>query len=365
MNPETTFLSPDSGPQAPIAFTKVGADAPPVISAKALAGVPALIRQAFGDKVLRQAKRAVMLDIELLEHCECFIPKATLNQFLDEVQRRCGEQHMGLLVAPHLSLSRYGRWGEYILAAESLGAAVARALSTMCYHSTGDRLRVSVDDGVARISYFAAMRGHPGHAHVASGIVGVILSLLRAYLPAGFRPRQIALDIPCPPASSLFEDAFLCPVVFDAEAVSVDIDAHLFECRSIGRMQPRLITVEDVARALREPVDVHSFVGVVVTQIRAQVQTGVVSIDSTARALGTSVRTLQRVLRRDHGADFRDLVNLTRVQRAKELLGGSDASITQIATEFGYGSPANFARAFRKATGLAPQQFRAGLSEAP
>jgi len=332
-----------------------------VISAKSLAGVSALVRSAFGEKVLRQAKQAAMLDIELIEHHECFIPKATLNQFLAEVERRSGEPYAGLLIAPHLSLTRYGCWGEFILAAESLGAAIARGASTLGYHSTGDRMQVTIEDGVARISYFAATRGQAGHSHVASGIVGVILSLLRAYLPSDFRPRRIALDIPRPKSPTLFEDIFLCPVVFEAEAVSVEIEAHLLERRANRHVPPRLITVEDVARALLEPLDLHSFLGVVVAQIRAQVQTGVVSIDSTARALETSVRTLQRVLRRDHGAEFRDLVNSTRMQRAKELLGGSNASVTQIATEFGYSTPANFARAFRKATGLAPHEFRAGL----
>ena len=97
-------------------------------------------------------------------------------------------------------------------------------------------------------------------------------------------------------------------------------------------------------------------------QIRAQVVTGNVSIDSTARALGTSVRTLQRMLHRDCGADFRELVNLIRMQRAKELLRGSGASITQISMEFGYSSPANFARAFRKAAGMAPHDFRSSVA---
>ena len=96
----------------------------------------------------------------------------------------------------------------------------------------------------------------------------------------------------------------------------------------------------------------------VVAHIRAQVQSGVVSIDSTARALGSSVRTLQRVLRRDSGSDFRELVNVIRMRRAKELLAGTNASITEIATEFGYSSPANFARAFRNAAGVAPHEYR-------
>ena len=152
--------------------------------------------------------------------------------------------------------------------------------------------------------------------------------------------------------------------MFDSAAVSVCIDARLLERRAKGRLQSRLVTVEDVARAIFEPAGLRSFLGVVVAHIHAQVQAGAVSIDSTARALSTSVRTLQRVLRRDSGSEFRELVNVIRMRRAKELLRGTSASITEIAAEFGYSSPANFASAFRNAAGLAPHEYRLSLAAA-
>ncbi|WP_447920168.1 helix-turn-helix domain-containing protein [Achromobacter aegrifaciens] len=299
-----------------------------------------------------------MLDIELIENQECFIPQVVMTDFLWEIERRSGEVNLGLFAAPHLSLTTYGRWGEYVLAADNLGQAMARAASSLGYHSTGDRMHLVIDGGIARISYFHAMRGRRGYAHVASGTAVVVLSILRAYLGSAFLPIRIELDIPRPAASAPFEDTFLCPVVFDAAAVSVCIDARLLQRQAKERSQSRLVTIEDVARVLLEPADLGNFLGVVVAHIRAQVQSGVVSIDSTARALGTSVRTLQRVLRRDSGADFRELVNVIRMRRAKELLGGTNASITDIATEFGYSSPANFARAFRNAAGVAPHEYR-------
>jgi len=346
-----------------------GIKVPPVVSVAALAGVSAMVRQAFGDKVVRQANQAAMLDIELIEDQDCFIPHTTMTRFLAEVERRSGEPHLGLLVAPHLSLTRYGRWGEYLLAADTLGAALARAVSALGYHSRGDGMTVAMDRGIVRASYFNAARGNPGYAHVAAGTAGVLLSLARSYLPPDWRPRLIELDIPRPRTATPFEDVFDCPVVFDAAAVSVCLDAPLLD-RATERSRSRLLTIHDVARARTEPEGLDRFLGVVVEQIRAQVMTGAVSIESTARGLDTSVRTLQRSLRRD-GADFRELVNLIRARRAKELLDGSAASITEIATAFGYSTPANFARAFRKATGVAPHEFRAssgapeGMEEPP
>lgn len=107
------------------------------------------------------------------------------------------------------------------------------------------------------------------------------------------------------------------------------------------------------------------YLATVISHIRVQMLAGVISIDSTAKAMGTSVRTLQRVLRRDGGVSFRELSSAARLRRAEDLLRDSSASITQIAMDFGYSTPANFSRAFRKAHGVAPHKYRqdAGQSD--
>jgi len=365
MNQDIPLFDTESGPRPRIPLKKLEANAPPVISAKAIAGVSALVRQEFGEKILMQAKRAVMLDIEVVEGHECFIPQATMVDFLWEVERRTGELNFGLLTASEQSLDSYGLWGEYILAGETLGAALARAVSTLDYHSRGDRMEVTVEEGMARFSFFNATRGRPGYLHVANGTAAAMLSMLRAYLPADFRPQWTELDIPRPAATALYEDVYQCPVIFDAAAVSLCFDARLLERQARGRVKSRLVTADDLTRVLREATNLDLFQNVVTAHIRAQVLTGVVSIDSTARALNTSVRSLQRILQHECGADFRELVNVVRTQRAKELLRGTNATITELAMDFGYSSAANFARAFRNATGLAPQEFRALMSAAP
>jgi len=327
-----------------------------------MAGVPALIRHAFGEKVLRHANRAALLDIELIEDQDFFIPHATMTGFLHEVERRTGEGNLGLLVAPYLSVARYGRWGDYVLAASTLQEALERAMSTLGYHSRGDRMTLSIHGGLARASYFNAGRERPGYLHVASGTAGVLLDLFRNYLPRAWTPLLLELDHPHPgKAAAAYEDVFDCPVSFGAPAITISFDAILL-CRQSLRSPPRrTTTLEDLARARFRPGSLHDFRGVVQAQIWAQVLSGEVRIDSTARALGSSVRSLQRELNRD-GLEFRDMVSAIRVQRAKELLAGTRASVTEISTELGYSTPANFARAFRKATGLPPTEYRMNLA---
>lgn len=120
------------------------------------------------------------------------------------------------------------------------------------------------------------------------------------------------------------------------------------------------MTVDDLVRARLDPASRGDLIGVVSAQIWTQVLAGTVSLDAAAHALALSTRTLQRVLQL-HGTDFRSLGNAIRAKRARELLCGTNATVTDISAELGYSAPANFARAFRKATGLAPEDFRRGF----
>lgn len=141
-----------------------------MISAMAMAGVSAFVREAFGDRVLRRVNQAMMLDIEPIEHLDCFIPQATATTFLNGVERGAGEPNLGLLFVPEVSMSNFGLWGEYVLAADTLHAAIVRAASTLGHHCSGDRIELSIASGVARVCYVSAVRGRPGCTHLAGGI---------------------------------------------------------------------------------------------------------------------------------------------------------------------------------------------------
>ncbi|MFI0848751.1 AraC family transcriptional regulator ligand-binding domain-containing protein [Mesorhizobium sp. IMUNJ 23232] len=336
-------------------------DSVPVISVTALAGVPGFVRAAFGDKLLRQANRAAMLDIEAIEDQDCFIPHLTMSAFVDSVARLTGEEYFGLMLAPHLTIASYGCWGEYVLGASTLGDAIQRAAATIGFHSRGDSLSLSVIGGQARLSYTSAAKGLGGYAQVACGAAGVVVNLCRSFLPARPPLRCVELDLPKPRRSGLFDDVFGCPVLFEKPTVTVCLDAAWLKAGRHLRDEPAFITVDDLARARVDCRKLTGLSDVLAEQIWSQVLAGKVSIESAARSLDTSVRTLQRELNRE-GTDFRTLANLVRSQRALELLRHSDASVTQISGLLGYSAPAHFARALRKATGLGPKEFRQLIS---
>lgn len=331
----------------------------PVISNHILHGMPAFLRQEIGERALLQANRAAGFDPELTEDRNCFIPHAAVVGFLNAAARSAGEPNLGLLLAPVMNAANYGSFGRYVLGAETLGQSIKRAIAALGYHSTDDRMSVAIVGDEARYSYVFALAGRSGYDIIASAAAGVLLSVLRAYLPVDWRPQRIELDIEKPRRTGLFEDVFQCPVLFNAAAVAVVMKRHHLSAAQGRGASWSMITIEDVARDRRGGAP-RDLLDVVVEQIRAQVLTGSVSIDSAAQSMDTSVRTLQRELNRA-GTDFRSLASAARIQRAAELLRHTKGSITRVSAEMGYSSPANFARAFRKATGCGPREFRSKI----
>jgi AraC family transcriptional regulator len=73
-----------------------------------------------------------------------------------------------------------------------------------------------------------------------------------------------------------------------------------------------------------------------------------------------SVRQLTRGFRTSRGSSIGAYVANSQMEHAKQLLA-SDHSITEVAATLGYSSSSTFSFAFRRATGMAPGQFRQTL----
>jgi AraC-like DNA-binding protein len=82
-----------------------------------------------------------------------------------------------------------------------------------------------------------------------------------------------------------------------------------------------------------------------------------VSLSEAAAELGFSERGLRRQLKRS-GTSFRALSDQVRFSRAKEMLLKTKKSVSTVAYELGYDSPSNFARSFKRWSGVTPKAFR-------
>lgn len=102
-----------------------------------------------------------------------------------------------------------------------------------------------------------------------------------------------------------------------------------------------------------EPEVVHE----VRRAIAHKLASGALSQAVTARALGLSVRSLQRKLD-DAGVSYRELVDAQRKTAALRLISAPGSTVSEVAFATGYVDVSSFVRAFRRWTGYNPSGYR-------
>jgi len=72
---------------------------------------------------------------------------------------------------------------------------------------------------------------------------------------------------------------------------------------------------------------------------------------------------LSTLFRQRTGMKFIDYLNGIRIEKAKEMLTGSDRKMYQISKAVGYDNPKYFFRIFKKVTGMTPEQYRESIGD--
>ena len=86
--------------------------------------------------------------------------------------------------------------------------------------------------------------------------------------------------------------------------------------------------------------------------------TGAHEIETLARAVGTSARTLSRLFSAETQLSFKSWCQRARIAAAIEKLSvDANLSVKQLASELGYASVPAFSHAFRQVTGKTPTEF--------
>ncbi|MEK0313230.1 response regulator [Cohnella sp. 56] len=85
------------------------------------------------------------------------------------------------------------------------------------------------------------------------------------------------------------------------------------------------------------------------------------SLTRLAESVYLSPSYLSKLYKQETGLSLTDYIVDHRVQKAKELLIGSEQKIHKIGRAVGFESAAYFARCFKKMTGQTPQEFRDGV----
>ncbi|TVY11171.1 helix-turn-helix domain-containing protein [Paenibacillus cremeus] len=81
-------------------------------------------------------------------------------------------------------------------------------------------------------------------------------------------------------------------------------------------------------------------------------------LEKIADHLGVSSKYISKVFKEKTGTNLTDYISVTRINKAKEILGGTNMNISDISERVGIYSRTTFIRLFKKYEGVTPNEFR-------
>lgn len=221
---------------------------------------------------------------------------------------------------------------------------------------TGDRFRLCRIEG--QLWFVDARRNPNAFPELTESAFARMMCTTRRF--TGDRPFITAVHVTHaePSYRAEYERIFRVPVTFESSRNALRIDeALLSSCEFPTSSRYVTEVLRDHAEALLQKLERSQSVRDRVERLLIpMLQTGEVSIDEIAGALGLSRQTLFRRLRAD-GVTFETVLDELRHKLALNYLGVNRSSVKQTARLVGYSDASAFSRAFKRWTGVSPRVY--------
>ena len=329
----------------------------PLVRQAALA--PAVSYLAADGVPVRRYLRRAGLTIPSAESLETLIPLYQLCNFLSSVARAEGITDLGFRIAGHLGMESLGVFGRLIAQSLTLHESIQSSVELISSYNSGLQIWIERHGDQVRYcqKYAESLPQDRITEVVHLGFVNAMVSPRHALGP-NWTPTRIELasnPIDLAPYFSGFADL---PVSFNQPHTSMWADQRVLsaplplwdasDCPPAGD--------EDKATFIQSSPAAEP-----TAQLEQAIESALghpkMSLPLTAAIIGTSARTLQRRLA-ERGSSFSRLLQGVRFRNAQRLLRDPKMPLGEIAKRLGYTDLANFMRAFRRWTGVGPNEFR-------
>ena len=338
---------------------------PPAIPRAALvpAAYVAELLTLLGEEGIqpRDVLRGTDLKPQAVAHRDALITHADQLRIYTNALALTREPGLGLRLGARLRLEHHGVVGHAMLCSDNLRQAMHVLVRYTALRGFPLGLHFREENRIAILSATATIP----LGRLYELVMEEALAILARGLPPArgpvMAPLEIRVDYPPPTHHAMYERFFGCPVRFNADAVEYRFSADTLD-------DPLELSNAEMRRVCEDRCELIlarlGLAGGVVDRVRNELlaePSRFPDLDTVARALRMSARTLRRRLR-DEGASFRDVLADVRKSLALDYLERSTLSVAEIANLLGYEEPANFHRAFRKWTSEGPGRYRLKLA---
>jgi AraC-like DNA-binding protein len=307
--------------------------------------------------------RSVGLSLESLRAEGSRVPYAVVRELGERASELARDPNLGLHLAQDVrDPGIYDAGLLMLMASSSVRAGLLRMTEYQRYWGDGERVKLFSVLGGASVRLMEEGTADDYQRQSDECAMAEILVGFRAISGRDVVPRGVRFRHHAPADVREHQGLFRCALRFadphtEIEFEDGDLDAPLPHANETYR----LIFQGQVERALARLPGKSGTANDVRAAAQAAIASGQCTLGNTARALGTSERTLQRRLR-EEGTSFAELIDCLRREMAIEYLD-KQMSVGEIAWLLGYSEPSAFHHAFKRWTGTTPEQARAARVE--
>ncbi|MCC6876380.1 MAG: AraC family transcriptional regulator [Sandaracinaceae bacterium] len=286
------------------------------------------------------------------------IDAALADRVWELAYARAGDPFLALHAAEALPFGAY-KVIDYLGAhSETIGEAVRRVVAYFPIVDARARFELDEAGEPIALSMFGCDGPVPGPGQDYT--FAALATRVRAMAGTALRLAGVDFTYGAPADRSEHARIFAAPLRFGQPVARMLWPRSIWQSSLQGRDPALVALLEQHASAILRELAPRSAVATrardaLIEAIRAQREP---SVQSVARTLATSVRTLQRNLR-DEGSSFASLLDDARAATARAYLHDPALSLAEIAWLLGFSDQSTFSRAFKRWTGATPGAFRA------
>jgi AraC-like DNA-binding protein len=277
-------------------------------------------------------------------------------RFLELSSEAEGMPDLGRRVADAGSVFRLGR----------LGAILRSSTTVLDYLRTGVRLVSTLENSGAclwltrektaiRVNQLMAGGTGPGPAIADAHTLVMTVNALREMLGYDWWPDEVRLRQGTAERLGSWTSALPGLLLTEQARTSFTVPFSVL-MTPVATTLGKAVSDEETNRA-REGELPDSFLVSVERLVDAMLLEGNAAVATVAEAAGMSIRGFQRRLA-EADTSFSQVLTACRLKRARQWLQATAMPIAEIAAELDYTDASNFARAFRRETGLSPAAYR-------
>ncbi|OFW00989.1 MAG: hypothetical protein A3I61_05110 [Acidobacteria bacterium RIFCSPLOWO2_02_FULL_68_18] len=305
-----------------------------------------------------QILEAAQLDPVTLQDPDSRIPVEQVEALWRTAYELSADPNLALHAVEVLPFGAYRIIDFLASSAPTIGAALAKVSDYFPLINRVVRLPYAVGDRHVTFAVEAPSRPATITRPYAEYTLAAVFLRTRIATNQPYRLLRVEFSHPRPADTSEHERIFECPVGFGAATCQMVIARDVWDTPSTGSHPDMFSILDTHARMLLDqlpsPADT---VGRTREAIEAELRGGSPTLESVARQLAMSPRTLQRRLR-NQGVVFNDLLDALRFRAAKSYLAHGDVAGTEVAYLLGFAEQSSFNRAFKRWSGQTPSEYR-------